>query len=80
MQLEKFPYCGGKPKTIRVGNDKKLFAVICSNCYKTPVKNYEARLTEIGAGLIWNIRSCMVINKNASRREEIFEYVFGGFM
>lgn len=55
MELEKCPYCGGHPKIIRVGDDKQLFVAICSECHKTPVNYNEARLTETGAGIIWNI-------------------------
>lgn len=80
MKLEKCPYCGGHPKIIRVGDDRQFFIAICSECYKTPVKNHEARLTETGAGLIWNVRSCEVVGKNANRYDEIFECLFGRFM
>lgn len=80
MELEKCPYCGGHPKIIRVGDDRQLFAAICSGCYKTPVKNHEARLTETGAGLIWNVKSCEVVGKKASWHDRIFEFLFGGSM
>ena len=62
MDLKKCPYCGGHPKIIRVGDDRQFFAVICSECYKTPVKNCEARLTEFGAAKIWNVRVNEIFN------------------
>lgn len=80
MKIEKCPYCGGRPHIIRVGDDRQFFAVICSKCYKTPVKNYEARLTKSGAILIWNARVRQFDNKNINKFDEIFEYLFGNFM
>lgn len=53
---ENCPYCNNRPKLIKVGDDRQYYINICSKCYKTPVKNCEARLTKLGAVLIWNKR------------------------
>jgi Lar family restriction alleviation protein len=55
-KLKPCPFCGGKPKINRVGDQKEFVVYICSECYKTPVHSDEARITERGARKIWNRR------------------------
>lgn len=56
IYAENCPYCGNRSKAIKVGDDRQYYINICSKCYKTPVKSCEARLTKLGAVLIWNKR------------------------
>lgn len=62
--VENCPYCNNRPKTIKVGDDRQYYINICSKCYKTPVKNCEAKLTKLGAVLIWNKRAKECFIKN----------------
>jgi hypothetical protein len=44
------------PALYRVGDQKEYFVYMCPKCFKTPVRHNEARLTEFGARMIWNVR------------------------
>ena len=48
------PFCGGKPRISRCGDQKEFWVVQCSKCYETPVQLDEARITPIGAVNIYN--------------------------
>ncbi len=56
MKLKPCPFCGGTPKLRRGGDSKQYFMYFCSQCYKTPVKYSEARLSERAAKRTWNRR------------------------
>lgn len=62
IYAENCPYCNNRSKTTKVGDDRQYYINICSKCYKTPVKSCEARLTKLGAVLIWNKRVRELIN------------------
>ena len=49
--------CAAPAKLIKVGDQKEYFVYVCAKCFKTPVHNDEASLTEYGAMLVWNRRS-----------------------
>jgi hypothetical protein len=48
------PFCGGKPRISRCGDQREFLVVRCSKCYETPVQFDEARITPIGAVNIYN--------------------------
>ena len=49
--------CSVEPRLFRVGDDKQYFVYMCPKCFRTPVENHEARVTEAGARNVWNKRS-----------------------
>jgi hypothetical protein len=50
-------FCGGIPRLTKCGNQKEYLVYQCANCYETPVRLDEARLTESAARKIWNERT-----------------------
>ena len=51
------PFCGGKPRLSRCGDQKEFWVVQCSECYETPVGFGEARITPYKAIKIYNERA-----------------------
>jgi hypothetical protein len=44
------------PALYKVGDQKEYLVYMCPKCFRTPVRYNEARLTEMGARMIWNKR------------------------
>jgi hypothetical protein len=53
------PFCGGKPKISRCGDQRELWYVRCSKCCETPVDYDEARVLPTYAVKIYNERAYM---------------------
>ncbi len=51
------PFCGGKPRISRCGDQREFWVVQCSKCYETPVQLDEARVTPVEAVKIYNKRA-----------------------
>ena len=55
--LRNCAFCGGVPRLSRCGDQKEFLVYNCANCYETPVRYNEARVTEKEARKIWNKRT-----------------------
>ena len=64
------PFCGGKPRLAKCGDQKEFWIIQCSECYETPVDWDEARVNPIKAVEIYNERADF-----ASRMIKIHHYV-----
>jgi len=51
------PFCGGKPRISRCGDQRNFWYVRCSRCFETPIDMGEARVTPIDAVKIYNKRA-----------------------
>lgn len=51
------PFCGGKPKLSRCGDQRDLWYVRCSQCCETPIDWCEAKVTPDRAVKIYNKRA-----------------------
>lgn len=51
------PFCGGKPKIARCGDQRNLWYVHCTECYETPVSWEDARVSPEQAVKIYNKRA-----------------------
>lgn len=51
------PFCGGRPKLSKCGDQKEFLVVLCSKCYNTPVQLDEARVLAVDAIRIYNERA-----------------------
>lgn len=64
------PFCGGKPRLAKCGDQKEFWVVQCSECYETPVDFDEAKVSQDNAIKIYNERAAF-----ASRIIRIHHYV-----
>ena len=51
------PFCGGKPRLAKCGDQKEFWVVQCSECYETPVDFEEAKVSQDNAIKIYNKRA-----------------------
>ena len=55
--LRNCAFCGGIPRLTKCGDQKQFLVYQCSHCYETPVRFWEARVSEKAARKIWNERT-----------------------
>ena len=55
--LRSCPFCGGKPRLARCGDQKEFWVVQCSECYQTPVDWGEAKVDIVRAIKTYNERA-----------------------
>lgn len=53
------PFCGGRPKLSKCGDQKELLVLLCAKCHNTPVQPDEARVLAVDAIRIYNERAYM---------------------
>lgn len=53
------PFCGGKPKISRCGDQKEFWYVRCTKCFETPIDWGEAKVNITDAIKIYNKRADM---------------------
>ena len=51
------PFCGGKPRLSKCGDQKEFWIVQCFECYQTPVDWGEAKINQDQAVKIYNERA-----------------------
>lgn len=51
------PFCGGRPKLSKCGDQKELIVLLCAKCHNTPVPPDEARVLAVDAIRIYNERA-----------------------
>ncbi len=51
------PFCGGKSRLSKCGDQKEFWVVQCSECYETPVDWDEAKVNYVQAIKIYNKRA-----------------------
>ena len=54
MMLKPCPKCGSKPQLKAVGDRKEYLIYECPNCAYTPLRWWDARITERNAREMWN--------------------------
>ena len=55
--LQNCAFCKGVPMFTYCGDHKQFLVYRCSQCHKTPVRMYEAKLSEKQARRVWNKRT-----------------------
>jgi hypothetical protein len=50
-------FCGGAPRLIKCGDQREFLVYQCSRCFETPVRFWEAKLSERAARKYWNQRT-----------------------
>lgn len=55
-------FCGGAPRLIKCGDQKEFLVYQCSRCYETPVRFWEAKVSEREARKFWNQRTLEAVH------------------
>lgn len=55
--LKNCAFCGGLPRLARCGDHKEFWIYQCTNCYETPVRCWEAKVSPDAARKLWQKRT-----------------------
>lgn len=55
--LRNCAFCGGKPKLTKCGDQKEYWIYLCTSCYETPVRFWEASISPNKARDMWQQRT-----------------------